>query len=346
VLARRESAWLRQIRARSDDKFWLDGVFAQSRTKVSFLHLRNDHVQFEAFADVAAKGVATTVVPIDRDDLGELSAHVRLAADLEPVPGHKLFGTLDTTFDRGVFSATGRLAYASEKIRGVMKVKRQFGAAGHWTFQTPLGSVAHYDRASLDKLLDLLVVAATVLERHELLRPSQLTFHRWLSVKGETRAPEPDTHVAVNGSAEISKRARSVLDALDTQRQFRQVGRVQITGSGTALDASGQAHVMDDLVWLYGYELDGYVIEVATQRDVWMAYSFTGEPQPELARHNAPRLERALRDVESALGLPCDRDGDRTRFAVSKCYAMVNHLYDEETEPIPVESPDFYLEPG
>ena len=226
-----------------------------------------------------------------------------------------------------------------------MKVKRQFGPAGHWMFRTPVNSVVRHDRASLDAMLDMLVVAATVLERHDLLRPSELTFYDWLSVKGETRPPEPDTHVAMRSVAEIREHARSVLDELDRQRGFRRVRRVQITGRGVALDAAGQAGVIDDLVWLYGYELDSYYIELATQRDLWMPYSFTGEPQPELAAHNAPRLERALRDVESALGLPCDRDGDLTRFAVSKCYAMVNHLYDDN-DPIALDSPDTYLEPG
>jgi hypothetical protein len=226
------------------------------------------------------------------------------------------------------------------------RAKRRFGPAGRWTFQSALGSVVSHDRASLEKLIDLLSRAAHVLEHDELLRPREVIFHDWLSVKGETRSPEPDTHVAVTRAADIVEASRAVLDEREHERGFRRIGNVQIVGTGLALDATGQPHVVEDLAWLYGFELDCYYVEVCTQSDVWMPYTFLATHQPEIAQRNAPRLEAALRGVESALGLACDSSDNRTRFAVPRGYKLVNLGVDDGDEPIAVADPDFYLEPA
>ena len=98
------------------DTFLLDGVFPQSDTKASYLHVINGGKTFELWSDIAAKGVDKTPAQIKRDPLGGLFGKLpKLHGKLEPKKGHVIEGDLEATFARGKFDIHGTLKYTSTK---------------------------------------------------------------------------------------------------------------------------------------------------------------------------------------------------------------------------------------
>jgi hypothetical protein len=173
-------------------QFRLDGVFPQSDTKPSFLQVRDARVLFEAFADVEAKGVPKRPIEIERDRLGALSAHARLDGQLSPITGHKLFGQLETVFERGKFAATGRFSYVSDKIQGEIEVVLTELRAAREIARQRLGELAPSEPPTDDAPNGLALTGAGLLD---------FQFNKWLRGHAEVIV-DPDGYVTTLGRIE------------------------------------------------------------------------------------------------------------------------------------------------
>jgi hypothetical protein len=127
------------------ESFLLAGVFPESDTNASFMHVVNGDTKFEVWSDVAAKGVDKTPVQVKRDPLGGLLARgLKLHGKLEPKKGHLIEGDLEATFARGKFDIRGYLKYTSAKpkISGEVYVQVTDHATAREAAAQKLGDLA------------------------------------------------------------------------------------------------------------------------------------------------------------------------------------------------------------
>ncbi|MDA0563779.1 hypothetical protein LG943_05475 [Streptomonospora sp. S1-112] len=74
------------------------------------------------------------------------------------------------------------------------------------------------------------------------------------------------------------------------------------------------------------------MLSVGVHHDIWSPRDFRGRPHPEVSERNAPRLEKALRDLETALGarLDADEPDEATAYAEPCGYGVVLTVEAEE----------------
>jgi hypothetical protein len=89
-----------------------------------------------------------------------------------------------------------------------------------------------------------------------------------------------------------------------------------------------------NLTWLHATTLVHHTVSLNTQADVWLPYTLDGRPQPNSARHNAPRLESTVRTVGGRLQL-FTRAVDMTDYASNDGYRLSNFI-DQEGHVIDV----------
>ncbi|MBV2362285.1 hypothetical protein [Streptomonospora nanhaiensis] len=66
------------------------------------------------------------------------------------------------------------------------------------------------------------------------------------------------------------------------------------------------------------------LLTVGVHHDIWSLSDFLGRPHPDVHERNAPRLEKALRDLETALSTPLDADepDEPTKYAEPVGYGV------------------------
>ena len=208
---------------------------------------------------------------------------------------------------------------------------REQGVVADWWFEDRRRLVSPTSRAELHQLLEMCQSAALVLEEHDLLRPTKVVFAGWLRPNTDTvatvRVEEPD--VAVPIPREIDSRGliahcEKILDELEQKRSFLYPTDLYILGAGVVLDADGQEREQPDVTWLWGKTLDAHIVDVCTQSDAWLPYTLLAQPQPEVWRLNAPRLEAALQEIQKRLGILPYINGDSDH-AVIDGFHLKNH---------------------
>jgi hypothetical protein len=201
-----------------------------------------------------------------------------------------------------------------------------------WSFQDWERDASAADRQILDELLELCQKAAEVLEAQELLFPTTVHVSGWLRALGGKTGyakGEPDAILTFQPgevpARELAARCDALMRRAEAERGgFRYPRSLLVRGEGTILDAAGAKVRLPDVMWIECGTLDHHIITVGTQCDAWLPATLRAEPQPEVWRHNAPRLEAALRAIEARLGI--EMRWDRvTRYAVNEGYHLVNH---------------------
>lgn len=206
-----------------------------------------------------------------------------------------------------------------------MRIRQKHGPVGQWSFEDRRRRWPRPNRPALDDLLELLAQAAEILEQQELLFPTRLAFHGWIEEPGEPPLAERSTMVPLGRAAEIRAAGSAVLDRLEADRGFRAVSSANILGWGIGLHAGGAPRRIPNLLWLNGGTLGFHLINVNTQSDIWLPYSLKAEPQTELSRLNAPRLEAGLRSLEEHLPVVAI-PGDPTPFAIPSGRGLLSHI--------------------
>lgn len=207
-------------------------------------------------------------------------------------------------------------------------VPRSLGPVGRWTIG--FSPVDPFDAVrAFDELAEVTEKVMLALAAEHLLDAADLVFSRWYDDSISSLVPDqiegqiPLSRVPIDSFA-------STLRAFVSARAPTHVYPMAFTvsGRGTVLLPSGARMACDDLIWLAGtLSTAGNQLSLGTQHDAWLSHTLLGEPQPELHRLNAPRLERALKAAEGATGEWWDTE-EHTKLAVMNPYGISNFTTD------------------
>lgn len=161
-----------------------------------------------------------------------------------------------------------------------------------------------YDFAApgLESALSVAARMCDVLNAHQLLAPSELAYG-WsvldVGITGIASSLELAKPLDDPSLPERVRGSRSV--AFPTAR----IGRIQVIGSGTWIDAAGQRRKEPRLVDLsLSTSPIGLSAELSVHHDIWGWWNFAGHSHPEVYRNNAPRLAAALKELGALFGAP------------------------------------------
>jgi len=108
---------------------------------------------------------------------------------------------------------------------------------------------------------------------------------------------------------------------------------IVIHGSGEIDLPDGERQIAEDLVVVRGALTGDLTVWIETAYDVWLPRGLAGAPQSELHDLNAPRLERALREIDQQLELGLyGLDG---RLALVRAFRVTNMTYDDGEVIVP-----------
>ncbi|MDA2805417.1 hypothetical protein [Nocardiopsis suaedae] len=187
--------------------------------------------------------------------------------------------------------------------------------AGSWMW-----FVGARKKTGLAESLSTLEVVTDILCRHELLTVGAIEIC-WEHPRVQRR-PRDWRTVPLRGNIDTPECAESLLATRPPGASDARMLLLQAHGTGTWLDARGNACSEADLVIAEATPLDEDVaVEVAVYHDVWARYAFNGFPHPEVHRANAPRLATALKEIESTFDAYTE-PGDHTYFGAVKGYGI------------------------
>ncbi len=230
-----------------------------------------------------------------------------------------------------------------------MIVSRIRGPVAEWTFTDEKHYVASQDWDALHHFLAVIQGVAEILEAYELLFPAQITLFQWISHQPQTDTvtpviDEPDVCVTIprdKGAHGIVSCCEEILRHLD-HRPFLYPVHIELTGTGIVFDANGQRHELPDTIWMRCYTLAYQAMSIMTQSDAWLPYTLHAEPQPQVQRQNAIRLEAALLEIEQYLDI--DPVIGRSDYSVIDGYNLHNYRDpDGDPEPAYLGDDDEYV---
>jgi hypothetical protein len=186
--------------------------------------------------------------------------------------------------------------------------------------------------ADADELLTLAWAAATavnVLDEAGLLHPRALRIQHWLKLADASPERSDVSPMTIELSAplnpvEISNLLRAHSTAAGNTAAFPH--SIEVDGPGEIVGAGSSATSASGYIFGLHVLYDGVAatVSVDTYSDVWLPYSLKGEPQPELAAANAPRLAAALERLAEKLGTQVD-PGEPTKYAEPVADGLSNH---------------------
>lgn len=186
-------------------------------------------------------------------------------------------------------------------------------------------------------------LTAEVLEAYNLLRPTKINFSRWLRINPETGNGTLVDKSTVDifipkeiGTHGLLVLCEETLDRLEEKRSFLYPGKVEIHGKGIVLGATGLEQERSEVIWIFGLTLVHHIVNVITQSDAWLPFTLLAEPQPEVWKRNAPRLESTLQEIQYLLGIVPEVERV-TDYAVIEGFHLTNHT-DADNNVIPTHS--------
>jgi hypothetical protein len=109
----------------------------------------------------------------------------------------------------------------------------------------------------------------------------------------------------------------------------------QFIGEGKLINQDGVKQGFENVVSIEARFTEALVVEVITYSTAWLPHTLAGEPQQEICELNAPRLEKALYEIEAALGVEPIID-DANEFCHINGYRLDN-ARDIDGEVIPID---------
>ena len=162
------------------------------------------------------------------------------------------------------------------------------------------------------------------------LVPSSIEIGGW--VGGNESSPPPSALVAFNGNRiEDAYRAFRARSPHATSIVIHGTGEIDLPGM--------ESRTVEDLVVVRGALTGDLTVWIETAYDVWLPRGLGGVPQAELHDLNAPRLERALRQIDQQLELGLY--GLNGKLALVRGYRVTNMVYEDGEVIVPpyVERP-------
>ena len=221
-------------------------------------------------------------------------------------------------------------------------IERLNSPVAYWWFENENEPIDRRTTPSdLRELLEMCQSVAEVLESYELLRPNMVILTDWIDPNSDNKyILNEEAAVAVPipaqaGACQIVALCEETLSQLDATRKgsFLYPTTIDILGTGVVINSAGHKYEFPNVTWLSGTGGSRPAVDVNTQIDAWLPYTLLAEPQPEVCNYNRPRLEAALREIQSRLGIvPVTEEHNK--------YVLVNGLhlanYMDDDEPMVV----------
>ncbi|GHH29105.1 hypothetical protein [Streptomyces rubradiris] len=179
----------------------------------------------------------------------------------------------------------------------------------------------------LESALSVAARMCDVLERAELLFPSELRYN-WYVLGAGTTGVTSVLELAKTplGDPGLPERVRGTRP---TAHPSADIADFEVLGGGTWIGEGGHSHTEYRLVDLsLSTAPTGLSAELSVHHDIWGLYDFAGRPHPEIHQNNAPRLAAVLRDLTELFGMPPE-PGERTYFGASAVDGVVNPEPDQ-----------------
>ena len=181
-----------------------------------------------------------------------------------------------------------------------------------------------------------------MLERYELLRATMVILADWIDPNysdNKLLEEEPAITVPIPNDAGAGQMVDIVKQALERLIQKRSLSpsdsttlyptTVDVLGTGVVYNAAGHKYEFPNVVWLSGAGDGRLAVDVNTQIDALLPYTLLGEPQLDVYNYNQPRLESALREIQSRLGIIPITD-DHNKYVLINGLHLANYMDDDE----------------
>lgn len=183
--------------------------------------------------------------------------------------------------------------------------------------------------------LNMCQQVATILQEEQLLLEPTVRLGKWFNKSTNKVVDEPYTEVKLDDSTEIVSSCKKALDDLESQRGYLHPNNLMIEGKGLIYINPNQTLQLPDIAWVDSTYLGFYFVSINTQTDAWLPYTLRGQPQYEIYTLNAPRLETALRKIETVLSIKPDDDKEAGEYAIKQGYRLDN-IRDVDNEPLDI----------
>lgn len=206
-----------------------------------------------------------------------------------------------------------------------MMMERGLGEIAKWTINLPLTTGAEGVGRALE-LAHLCERVAAGLREERLLCPATIEVGQWRDRSTDAFVSRPDVIGEIPaGTADTNlvSAVRHMAEEADASGQVYPT-QITITGRGTILVPDGSQLERPDVLWLWAdVDAEDCTLWLCSQSDAWLPRTLLGQPQPEVQALNAPRLERAMKAIERAVGAEWGHES-HTRLAGMTRYGATN----------------------
>ncbi|SMP22678.1 hypothetical protein SAMN06265361_10492 [Laceyella tengchongensis] len=213
-----------------------------------------------------------------------------------------------------------------------------------WWFEDRTKITTFVEPERMRSLIDMCEKSISILKRYELLSPSKIILsENWIfnekvgeQVK-QRRVQEGDISIDYPSLNE-NELATYFLDWLKKEQGatgYVYPCSIQFVGEGTLINQDGVKQGFQNVVSIEARFTEALVVDVITYSTAWLPNTLAGEPQQEIYEWNAPRLEKALYEIEAALGVEPIID-DANEFCHINGYRLDN-ARDIDGEVIPID---------
>ncbi|MGX9708459.1 hypothetical protein [Laceyella tengchongensis] len=213
-----------------------------------------------------------------------------------------------------------------------------------WWFEDRSELISFVGPEEMCKLIHLCEKCISILKRYELLAPSKILLSKpWLFNEnvGEQvklrRVQKADISIDYPSHDE-NELATYFLYCLKKEQGatgYVYPSYIRFVGEGKLINQEGVKQGFKNVVSIEAMFAGALVVDVITYSTAWLPHTLAGEPQQEIYEWNAPRLEKALYEIEAALGVEAIID-DVNDFCHINGYRLVN-FRDADGEAIPVD---------
>jgi hypothetical protein len=181
-----------------------------------------------------------------------------------------------------------------------------------WWFEDRTELISFVGPEEMCKLIHLCEKCISILKRYELLSPSKILLSEpWLFNEnvGEQlklrRVQKADISIDYPSHNE-NELATYFLHCLKKEpgaTGYVYPSYIRFIGEGKLINQDGVKQGFENVVSIEAQITDALIIDVITYSMAWLPYTLAGEPQQEIFEWNAPRLEKALYEIEAVLGV-------------------------------------------
>ncbi|MBA4496437.1 hypothetical protein ACFO25_16905 [Paenactinomyces guangxiensis] len=213
-----------------------------------------------------------------------------------------------------------------------------------WWFEDRTELISFVGPEQVSSLINMCEKCISILKRYELLSPSKILLPGpWKfndNVGGQVKrrqVQKADVSIEYPGHNE-NELATYVLDRLNSEQGatgYVYPSFIQIVGEGKIINNDGVKQGFENVVSIEAWFTEALVVDVITYSTAWLPNTLAGVPQQQIFEFNSHRLEKALNEIEAALGVEAITD-EVSDFCRIDGYRLDN-FRDVDGDVVPVD---------